>query len=106
MRYKVVPTRAGLEMTGWGIWDDEVSPALQAAGLKPVLCSLDGEQALSFRYMTGAWSWLSKCEEAGLDLEAGPVQMEVYTDDDRGGVLLTRESSKSTGPAVRVYPLA
>lgn len=106
MRYKVVPVRQGLEMLGWGIWDDEVSPQLHAEGIKPALCSLDGERELFFRYMSGAWAWLGKCEEQGLDLQAGPVRMDVYGDEDRGGVVVTHESATRNGPAIRVYPLA
>lgn len=107
MRYKVVPVRQGLEMLGWGIWDDEVSPQLHEQEIEPVLCSLDGEKPLHFRYMAGAWHWLGECEARGLDLKAGPVRMEVYSDDDaRGGVVLTRESVTDTGPAIRCYPLA
>lgn len=106
MRYRVVPIRQGLQMMGWGIWDDEVSPHLAAVGVKPVLCSLDGERELFFPYMSGAWSWLGKCEEQGLDLRAGRVRMDVYADDDRGGVVVTHESASGAGPAIRVYPLA
>ncbi|MFD9837063.1 hypothetical protein ACFW2V_41710 [Streptomyces sp. NPDC058947] len=106
MRYKVVPVRQGLEMLGWGIWDDEVSPKLHDAGVRPALCSLDGEKELFFRFMTGAYSWLGHCEAQGLDLQAGPVRMDVYSDgDERGGVLVQHEAAGTGGPAIRSYPL-
>lgn len=106
VRYKPVPYRRGLEMLGWAIWDEKVSPKLDEEGLDPVFCSLDGEKPLTFRYLTGAYSWLAWCEEHGLDLEAGNVRADVYSDGREGGVVIIHESRDPGGPAVMGHPLA
>jgi hypothetical protein len=105
MRYKVVPARRGLEMQGWGIWDEAISPRLHLFGYKPALCSLDGENPLLFRYMTGAYNWLAECEKNGLDLEAGDIRADVYGDDVHGGVVIMSERG-GEGQSVNTWPLA
>jgi hypothetical protein len=106
MRYKVMPLRHGLEMRGWGIWDDKISPALADNDVRPVMCSLDGKNPLVFRYMTGAYSWLALCEQGGLDLESGGVRADVYSDGREGGVVIIHEGRDSDGPVIRDHPLA
>jgi hypothetical protein len=91
---------------GWGIWDEDLSPVLQAEGHRPFLCSLDGHTPVLFPYMTTAWSWLSGCEAAGLDLQAGSVRIDVYDNGQGGGVLLTSEGRRGDGPSVVAHPLA
>lgn len=105
MRYKVVPARRGLELQGWAIWDEEVSPRLHLFGYKPAFCSLDGENPLVFQFMTGAYNWLAECEKKGLELDAGNVRADVYGDDVHGGVVIMSERG-GEGPAVNSWPLA
>jgi hypothetical protein len=103
-RYKVVPHRQGLEVSGWGIWDEKLSPSLHVFGYEPTFCSLDGETPLLFPYMTGAYGWLAWCEAHGLDLEAGNVRTDVYGDAQSGGVIVVSERG-GEGPAVNAWPL-
>lgn len=104
MRYRVVPLRQGLEMTGFGIWDEEISPGLVEQDVKPFVCSLDGQTPLRFNYMTGAYSWLARCEAHGLDLEAGDMRADVYSNGEQGGTVVVHRE-RGTGRAVVDHPL-
>jgi hypothetical protein len=106
MRYQVVPYRRGLEMLGWSIWDQAVSPQLNEEEVSPAMCSLDGQTPLLFRYMSAAYAWLALCEASGLNLEAGDVRTDVYDNGQGGGVVITAEGRRGTGPAIVAHPLA
>lgn len=105
MRYRVVPYRQGLEMQGWGIWDEQLSPSLLARDVKPILCSLDGVKPLLFRFMSGAYGWLAECERRGLDLESNSMRVDVYSNGQDGGVTVIHESRSRGERIVSDHPL-
>lgn len=106
MRYKMVPLSSGM---GWVIWDNELSPALFEQGVRPWHCSLDGELALTFDYMSQGYRWLAECEKAGLDMGGEGTAVHVYSSPEGGAVRLNHPpaggSIMDRGPVIRDHTL-
>jgi hypothetical protein len=89
----------------WAIWDEKMSPELLEAGVKPYVCSLDGKNPLTFKFLTQGYGWLAKCEKAGLDMEGDPDSVHVApARSGRGGSMYIKHDLTGDGPVIREVP--
>ncbi|TJZ95059.1 hypothetical protein [Actinacidiphila oryziradicis] len=94
MKYTVVPWRDSNDvLRGFAIWDDEISPGLKEAGLRPY-CSLNGVELVFMRFTQG-WQWIADCMARGLDMGTPGMTIRTYNVGPGGGVVELGKYSKN-----------